>query len=337
MSEYKEIWVFWYEAQKTEQEYNREFFADDKPTLKPYSSFDAAEDAEVLRKAMKGLGTNEEDIIKILTNRTLDQRVEIQEKYQQIHGRNLVKDLKGELSGVFEKVILSLLKPLPLFFAEQIKYSTKGAGTDEGALIEIFCTRDDDSIKTIKESFENEYEKSIEEIVCKETTGSFEKILMSVLSLCRDDSASTPPDVADELCNDDIDEDNIRRILTSYKFGFLKEVFNEYLDKSGEEFLELVEKKCSGDSKKAFKAIYLSARNRTEYFAHALHDAMEGHGTDDWALIRIIVSRCEIDLETIKEKYQELFEKDLVEQVKSEISGDYEKTLVRLLGGSSEE
>lgn len=43
---------------------------------------------------------------------------------------------------------------------------------------------------------------------------------------------------------------------------------------------------------------------------------MNGLGTDDWALIRIIVTRCEIDLENIKDKYKELYEKDLIEQVK---------------------
>lgn len=58
-----------------------------------------------------------------------------------------MEDLKDELTGIFEKVILSLLKPSSLFLAEQIKHATKGAGTDETALIEIFCTRDDESIK----------------------------------------------------------------------------------------------------------------------------------------------------------------------------------------------
>ncbi|KAB7501296.1 Annexin B9 [Armadillidium nasatum] len=333
MTTYYEVWTFWYEAQQNEQDYNRKHYSSGKPTLRPASHFDPAEDAEVLRKAMKGLGTNEKDITRILTRRTLNQRTKIQEKYQQIHGRDLVKDLEKELSGIFEKVILSLMKPLPLFFAEQLKNATKGLGTDEGALIEIICTRDDNSLKTIQETFEKEYHKSVEEIVCKETGGQFEKLLMSVLSFCRDDSASSPSAVADELANDDIKEDDIRRIVTSYTFRFLKKVFEEYQDKTGEEFEKLVDKKCKGDSKKAFKAIYLISKNRIEYYAHALNEAMKGRGTDDWALIRIIVSRCEIDLGTIKDKYAELYEKDLIEQVKKELSGDYEKALVNLLGG----
>lgn len=56
--------------------------------------------------------------------------------------------------------------------------------------------------RTIKETFESQYEKSIEEIVCKETNGSFEKTLMSILALCRDDSCKSPSEAADELCSE---------------------------------------------------------------------------------------------------------------------------------------
>ena len=40
-------------------------------------SFNAEKDAEALRKAMKGLGTDEDAIIKIVCNRTNAQRQEI--------------------------------------------------------------------------------------------------------------------------------------------------------------------------------------------------------------------------------------------------------------------
>ena len=47
-------------------------------------------------------------------------------------------------------------------------------------------------------------------------------------------------------------------------------------------------------------------RNKFEHFARQLQKTMKGLGTDDDTLIRIVVSRCEIDLKNIKEEFQTL-------------------------------
>ena len=59
-----------------------------------------------------------------------------------------------------------------------------------------------------------------------------------------------------------------------------------------------------------------TVHNRPAYFAERLHLAMKGLGTDDDALIRIIVSRCEIDLANIKFEYEKAHGKTLLSSVK---------------------
>ncbi len=54
-------------------------------------------------------------------------------------------------------------------------------------------------------------------------------------------------------------------------------------------------------------------------------------GTDEHTLNRIIVSRCEIDTKQIKEEYLKLFNKNMEQDLSSDVSGDYGKLLILLL------
>ena len=65
----------------------------------------------------------------------------------------MIKELKSELSGNLEECILALLEPKALYDAKSLRRAMKGAGTDEGCLIEILCTRTNAEIADIKQTY----------------------------------------------------------------------------------------------------------------------------------------------------------------------------------------
>ena len=69
----------------------------------------------------------------------------------------------------------------------------------------------------------------------------------------------------------------------------------------------------------------------SEYFATRVNDAVKGLGTKDHLLIRVLVSRSEIDMPQIKQYYKQLYGKDMVADIKSDISGEYQNLMVQLV------
>lgn len=94
-------------------------------TIKAASGFSATEDAQTLRKAMKGLGTDEDAIISVLAYRDTAQRQEIRTAYKTTIGRDLIDDLKSELSGKFERVIVGMMTPTVLYDVEELRRAMK--------------------------------------------------------------------------------------------------------------------------------------------------------------------------------------------------------------------
>lgn len=52
-------------------------------------------------------------------------------------------------------------------------------------------------------------------------------------------------------------------------------------------------------------------QNRAAFFAEQLYKSMKGFGTDDDRLIRLVVTRCEIDMGEIKEAFRQQYNESL--------------------------
>jgi annexin A7/11 len=119
-------------------------------TIRPSPNFSAQDDAKALQKAMKGLGTDNKAVMGVLCRRTAMERHAIAIAFKTMYGKDLVAELKSELSGDFEEMCVALLRLPAEYDAMELRHAMEGVGTDEADLIEIMCTRTNQEIQDIK-------------------------------------------------------------------------------------------------------------------------------------------------------------------------------------------
>lgn len=311
-------------------------------TVKEAAGFDPDADAQKLRGAMKGAGTNEATVIEVLAHRTIAQRQRIKEAYKKTVGKDLADDLSSELSGNFEAVVLGLLMLAPVYDAYELRNAIKGAGTEEACLIDILASRTNKEIKVISDVYKKEYGKDLEDDVCGDTSGMFKRVLVSLLTAGRDEGNEVDAALASQDAKEiyeageahwGTDEVKFLTVLCVRNRNHLLRVFDEYQKISGRDIEESIKREMSGSLEDAFLAIVKCIRNKPAFFAERLYKSMKGLGTTDSVLIRIMVSRAEIDMLDIKAQFLKMYGKTLHSFIKGDTSGDYRKILLELCGG----
>ncbi|KAG9345935.1 hypothetical protein JZ751_007749 [Albula glossodonta] len=290
------------------------------PAINDFPGADPLRDVEVLRKAMKGFGTDEKAIIELLGSRSNKQRVPLVAAYKTTYGKDLISDMKSELTGNFERLCLAMLKTPAQFAAYELHEAIQGAGTDEACLIEILASRDNAEIREINQIYKAEYGKALEDAIISDTSGHFRRLLVSLSQGNRDEKETVDVSLAKQDAQKlyaagenkvGTDESQFNAILCARSKPHLRAVFHEYQQMSGRDIEKSICREMSGNVESGMVAVVKCIKNTPAYFAERLHKAMQGAGTKDRTLIRIMVSRCEVDMVDIRQDYVQKYGKSL--------------------------
>lgn len=306
----------------------------------PTQTPSAAEDAEQLHKAFQGWGTNEALIISVLAHRNAAQRKLIREIYNETYGEDLLKALDKELSSDFERsVLLWTLTP-----AERDAYlaneATKRFTLSNWVLMEIACTRSSRDLFAAKQAYHARYKKSLEEDVAYHTSGDFRKLLVPLVSTFRYDGGDVNMMLArteakilrDKISDKDYAHEELIRILTTRSKAQINATLNHYNDTFGNAINKDLKADPNDEYLKLLRAAIKCLTYPEKHFAKVLRLAINGLGTDEWGLTRVVTTRAEVDMQRIKEEYHRRNTVTLEKAIAGDTSGDYERMLLALIG-----
>jgi len=296
--------------------------------------------AQRLREAMKGGGTDEDTIIQITGSTKNSDRLNIRQAYKAAFGRDLIEDVEDDLTGDFKKVVIGMYRSPVEYDVTEIYEAFNGAGTDEDTLTEIIGSRSNYRLKEIKKLYKEKYGEDLESRISSEASADYKKLLTSILQCNRDesnnvDNSSVEKDVKALYDAGEgkwgTDEEVFNRIFALRNSLYLKALDQAYAKKSGKRLIDVVESEFSGDVKVLLKTILHAHVNPADYYAQRIYKACKGWGTNDSMLIRAFVTMDEIYMEEIKKIYQKKYGTSIYDQVKDEISGDYQRMILALV------
>lgn len=169
------------------------------------------------------------------------------------------------------------------------------------------------------------YRNRLEDDLKGDTAGTFKRLMVSLCNANRDESMTINHEAAKADAQALLragelrlgtDESIFNMVLCQRNYAQLRAVFEEYHRMTGHDLEKAVKNEFSGDAEEGLLAIIRAVRNLPGFFAKKLHESMKGMGTNDRQLIRIVATRCEIDMGEIKQEYLARYGKSLAEDIK---------------------
>ena len=269
-------------------------------------------------------------IIEFICKLTNEQRQKLKDSYIASYGTDLIKELESVLSGDAKDLILGLMKTPTDFDAEQIYFSMKGLGTDEETLSEMIATRSSRQLIKIRERYPELYNETLENDIKGDTSKYYKNILIAMIQGNRSDNPYPNTEKMKEIVqklkdDDEFIKDNFVSYLVNCSYGEICTISREYEKAYGKSILDGIKAKFDKDENDFFDILFNYISNPGKYFAEKIHDFKTKK------LIRIIVSRSEDILDEIKDSYKELYNSELIDDIKKKTNDEFQIGLTTLI------
>uniref|UniRef100_A0A1I7V1Z2 Annexin n=1 Tax=Caenorhabditis tropicalis TaxID=1561998 RepID=A0A1I7V1Z2_9PELO len=310
--------------------------------------FHPVQASETLRSSLHGLETKDQTIINTVLYHNNFQRQKILGAYEDMYSRKLLEDLEEECGGFFFEMCQSLFKAAPNYDAQCVYKSLSNRHGDRSVAIEIACTRSPRQLRALRDTYQTDYRKALEKDIVVKVEGVVGKML--TLLLCNNREEGLGVRVNDELVDKHVKIlmsntiDDIAKNVNLFEELFIGHSWKHIgavLDKVDEARRDMQDvetmirrnKNIHSEIRLILLTIVRVSRNIQIYFAEKLRAAMTAERVDQSTIIRICVSRSEIDLQDISLEYKRKYHRPLEHDICQSTSGEYTRMICTLLNG----
>ena len=268
-----------------------------------------------------------------ITRKTHKERMRLRQIYKQKFDKDLMSDLKSSFAGIYLKIILGLFTD-PVEFDIDYIYKCLKEDTSYNILIEIFASRPDWYLNKIKNLYQRKYNIELEEHIKEGTLDDFKKLSLQILQSERSTNQSPDVDQCKKLAEDleqeesenlTVDSPIINSIFIKSSPQELVSISQEYNKSTQKLITQTINEHFKGNVKNLLNAILMAKISPSEYYANFIHESID----DEDIILKVIISRAEIDFTQIKKYYLKLYENNVVNDIKKD-SHEYTNLLVAI-------
>ncbi|CAL5971432.1 Annexin_2 [Hexamita inflata] len=298
----------------------------------PFGPADYYRFAAEVYLACKGAGTDEQRILNVITQCTMEDLFQVNRAFYASYGKSIVRLLEKETSGSFEKLLTGSFEGRYQYWARKIREAVEGCGTDERALIELVLMADPQDVQAIRTEYFRLYLKELVEDISDDISKNADWARLLRGWICQNRyPRGTPEQDADALYTAakgaGTDENVFIRIFCSSTHEEFNQICQIYAQKYKKTLRETVIKEFTGKSEKAFLLAHDYLQTPINGCAYVIRDAIKGAGTRDRSIINISVLFRDRYSQGINQVYAQYG--SLAKDIKGDTSGWYEKTLLQ--------
>uniref|UniRef100_A0A8D3E7L6 Annexin n=1 Tax=Scophthalmus maximus TaxID=52904 RepID=A0A8D3E7L6_SCOMX len=212
--------------------------------MKSTTQYDASE----LKASMKGLGTDEETLIEIVCSRSNEELLEIKRVYKDLFKKELDKDVAGDTSGDFAKLLLALVQSL-------YEAGVKRKGTDVATWISIMSQRSVPHLQKVFERYKSYSPYDMKESIRKEVKGDLEKSFFTLVECFENRQLYFANRLSEAMKSKGAKEKVVTRIMVSRCEVDLMKIRTEFKRQHRRSLYQTIAEHTKGDYQKALLSL----------------------------------------------------------------------------------